>query len=83
MQLPAMNSLDLRRVNPTPLPSGTLNLNTNTMKQATPTIVEATAIIWSLLIIAGMWIGFHFLIKWRERDLRKMRNRNKTTIRTL
>jgi hypothetical protein len=82
MQLPAMNLLDLRRVT-TPLPSGTLNLNTNTMKQATPTIVEATAIIWSLLIIAGMWIGFHFLIKWRERDLRKMRNRNKTTIRTL
>jgi hypothetical protein len=50
------------------------------MKQATPTIAEATAIIWSLLIIAGMWIGFHFLIKWRERDLRKMRNRNKKSI---
>jgi hypothetical protein len=82
MQLPAMNLLDFRRVT-TPLPYGTLNLNTNAMKQATPTIVEATAIIWSLLIIAGMWIGFHFLIKWRERDLRKMRNRNKNVIRTL
>jgi|GEM_PF-4283279 len=44
-----------------------------------PNIIEASQILWSVIIVGALWIFFSWAINKRDSDLRKMKSHNKNT----